>query len=109
MQRFVQQVVQVLAGRQVRRGLLVLGVLGVLAWVVFFDSHNLVYRFHMQQDLERLQQENASLEERLRHLEIDLQYVEDDETVERVAREQYDMRREGETIYRTRKVDPQAQ
>lgn len=75
-------------------------------WLVFFDSHSLLQRWKWTQELERLQAENAALVETIEQLEADLEEVESEEVVEKVAREQYGMRREGETVYRVEKQEP---
>jgi cell division protein FtsB len=83
-----------------RRRILLIGLAVLVGWLVFFDSHSLLRRVSYYPDLrqvsaenERLQAENADLAERL-------QSGLSDATVEKVAREQYGMRRPGETIYR---------
>jgi cell division protein FtsB len=88
-----------------RRRLLFVG-LGLFAgWLAFFDSHSLwrrasyAHRLHaVEAENERLRAENAALQERLA---AGLSPA----TVERVAREQYGMRRPGETVYRVTTED----
>lgn len=72
----------------------------VLIWVALFDSHSLLQRLQLHQERDRLREENAVLEERIEQVESDLKEVNSDEVVERVAREQYGMRKEGETVHR---------
>lgn len=87
-------------GPRVRRVVLILGLVLLLGWLLFFDSHSVWERFDLHRQHRQLVRENAALEERVDRLEEDLEHVHTDKTVERVAREQYGMRREGETIYR---------
>jgi cell division protein FtsB len=82
-----------------RRRLLFLGLGALVGWLAFFDSHSLLRRasythqLHvLQAENEQLRTENATLQ---RHLAAGLSSA----TVERVAREQYGMRRPGETVY----------
>lgn len=83
----------------VRRRLIVGGLVVVGLWIAFFDSHSLLKRLQYVQEkrslaaeVENLRQTNEVLEENIRHGLTD-------ELVEKVAREQYGMRRAGETVY----------
>jgi len=96
MQRILTQVL----GSKWRRRLLLIGGLLVLFWVTFFDSHSLLKRWQLHRENAALIEENQRLEARIEKVEEDLKTVDSDETVERVAREQYGMRKEGETIHR---------
>lgn len=83
-----------------RRWLVAAGLVALLLWVAFFDSHSVVRRAQYAQDLARLTEENARLRDEnavlARQVEAGLSPL----TIERVAREQYGMRRPGETVYR---------
>lgn len=92
-----------LFGPRRRRLLLAAIALIALLWVAFFDSHSLLTRYRITQERDRLLEENAALKARIEQLEADLERVDSDEMVERVAREQYGMRKEGETIHRVEK------
>ena len=94
-----------LAQPTLRRRLLLGGLALLIGWIAFFDSHSLLRRVRYYHALrqtsaenERLQTENADLGERLRAGLSDA-------TVEKVAREQYGMRRPGETVYRVETED----
>ena len=88
-----------LSGRHVRWGLgLLLG--GVLVWVAFFDSHSLWQRYRWHQELEATTRENADLRSEIERLRSQLDRPLSDSVVERIAREEYGMKRPGETIYR---------
>src|SRR5690606_14699841 len=83
-----------------RRRLLFVG-LGLLAgWLAFFDSHSLVRRVTYAHRLHVLQEENARLRAENEVLQERLAAGLSPALVERVAREQYGMRRPGETVYR---------
>lgn len=73
---------------------------GLLVWVLFFDSHSLLQRYYWQQELEALTRENAQLRSEIEHLRTRLGQPLTDSLVERIAREEYGMKRPGETIYR---------
>lgn len=73
---------------------------GVLVWVLFFDSHSLLRRYYWQQELETLTQENVELRSDIQRLRKKLDRPLSDSAVERIAREEYGMKRPGETIYR---------
>lgn len=90
---------------RLRRRLLLVGLVGLIAWLTFFDSHSLVRRMGYYHELRQVAAEN----ERLRAENTELaQHVNEglsDEMAERVAREQYGMRRPGETVYRVEEDD----
>jgi len=73
---------------------------GVLVWVLFFDSHSLLQRYRWHQELEATTQENAELREDIERLRAKLDRPLSDSAVARIAREEYGMKKPGETIYR---------
>ena len=93
-----------LLGPRAKRRLLVLGAIGLALWVTFLDSHSLLRRMMYARQLDRIEAENAELQADNERLAAQIEDGLDAETVERVAREQYGMRRPGETVYRV--VDP---
>ena len=86
--------------QRLRRRLLLAGVLAASLWVALFDSHSLVRRASYARELDRLTEENAALEAENAALAARLERGLDAATVERIAREQYGMRRPGDRVYR---------
>ncbi len=86
--------------RSYKRWLLLSLVLVALVWVAFFDSHSLVKRYRWHQEHVQLAEENRSLRRAIDTLETRLAEPPSDELIEEIAREQYGMRRAGETVYR---------
>lgn len=71
------------------------------SWLLFFDTFSLLNRVELHQrekellgEIERLQSEILLLEAELEELNSD------PATLERIAREEYGMRKPGETVYR---------
>lgn len=83
-----------------KRYLLGIGLVLLLAWLTFFDSHSLWNRYQWSREYDRLAADNAQLEADIETVQSDLEAVQSDAVVEKVAREQYGMRKEGETVYR---------
>ena len=85
---------------RLRRRLLLVGLVGLIGWLAFFDSHSLVRRVGYYHELRQISAENEQLKaeniELAEHVDEGLS----DKMAERVAREQYGMRRPGETVYR---------
>ncbi|PSQ85361.1 MAG: septation ring formation regulator EzrA [Bacteroidetes bacterium QS_3_64_15] len=73
---------------------------GVLVWVLFFDSHSLLQRYYWHQELDATKQENTELREKIQRLRTQLDRPLSDSVVERIAREEYGMKKPGETVYR---------
>ena len=88
------------AGARMRRILLVAALtLGGL-WFTFFDSYSVVKRTRWHQEQAQLTLENERLLREIQELEIRLGQAPTDEMIEKIAREQYGMRRADETVYR---------
>ncbi len=79
--------------------------LAVLIWVGFFDSHSLLQRYRWHQEHDRLKSENERLREDIRELREKLDRPLSDSLIERIAREEYGMKRPDETIYRLKESD----
>jgi len=88
------------------KGRLLLCSLAILAvWLLLFDSYSLVNRFRWHREAEKLRIENATLQSTNKQLERQLELGLSDEMIEHIAREQYGMRRPGETVYRIEEND----
>lgn len=86
--------------RSLRRGLLIGAAVLVFVWIAFFDSHSLLRRIQWHHEYTQLSEENAALQERINDLEQRLDQPLPDEAIEKIAREQYGMKRPDETVYR---------
>lgn len=91
--------------RHLRRPALIAALLAVAVWVVFFDSHSVLRRAEYGRELDRVSAQNDALRAEIEAHEAALARGLDPETVERVAREQYGMRRSGEVVYRVLPAD----
>jgi cell division protein FtsB len=81
------------------RWILAVGAALLLVWITFFDSHSLLKRIRWHQEYEQLSAENERLRQQIETLRYKLQQPLSDEVVERIAREEYGMKRPGETVY----------
>ena len=86
--------------KRLRRRALLVGLAALGLWVAFFDSHSVYRRVSYATELDRITVENEQLAAENEALTDQLGRVLDDGTLERVAREQYGMRRPGERVYR---------
>ena len=86
--------------KRLRRRALWAGLVGLALWVAFFDSHSVLRRVGYARELDRLTVENGQLAAENEALSARIERGLDGETLERVAREEYGMRRPGERVYR---------
>lgn len=86
--------------KRLRTRLALAGAAALVLWVAFFDSHSLWRRAGYAREVSRLTEENARMAAENAALQARIARGLDDETAEEVAREQYGMRRPGETVYR---------
>lgn len=90
---------------QMRKRFLLIGLAGLLTWLTFLDSHSLIRRVGYYHNLRQVTAENDRLREQNTELAQHVNEGLSDEMTERVAREQYGMRRPGETVYRLEEDD----
>ncbi|MEZ4700333.1 MAG: septum formation initiator family protein [Rhodothermales bacterium] len=88
-----------------RRNAVIAGVSFVLIWVTFFDSHSLLRRARWQMEYRALVEENARLQVEIDSVSSAIEAGLTDEIVEQIAREEYGMRRPGETVYRIKETE----
>lgn len=94
------------ASKQPLRWWIIGGVVcALLVWIAFFDSHSLLRRFQWHQEHEQLTEENRELRLKVEQLREQLDRPLSDSMVERIAREEYGMKRPGETVYRLKKEE----
>ena len=72
----------------------------VAVWVLLLDSHSVLRRVQWARELSQLEAGNRRLQDEIESLEQQIPHAHEPEVVERIAREQYGMRRPGETVYR---------
>jgi cell division protein FtsB len=75
----------------------------VFVWIGFFDSHSLLRRYQWHQEQEQLVEENEELRREIDQLRNRLDRPLTDSLVERIAREEYGMKRPDETVYRLKR------
>lgn len=88
-----------------RKRLLLIGAVALAIWLLFLDSHSVLRRVQYYRELRHLQSENQEMRQSIEELSGLLEEGLSEETVEKIAREQYGMRRPGETVYRIETVD----
>lgn len=91
--------------RPLGRILFLAAVVGLGLWIVLLDSHSLANRVKWHLEYADLQAENEQLRQEIEQLEAKLAAPVTDEVIEQIAREEYGMRRPGETVYRVEVVD----
>ncbi len=75
----------------------------LLLQFVWFDSYSWMRYQDWQTEHQELLEENARLQAEIIELRTLLEAPPSDEVIEKIAREQYGMRREEETVYRVEK------
>lgn len=73
---------------------------GVLAYVLFFNDNSVMENYTYQKEIDRLRAEISANRDTLRYYEdLNRRLQTDPETMERIVREQYHMQRPNEDIY----------
>lgn len=71
-----------------------------LVWIVFFDNNNLINRFSMIRNLNKLKADKTYYEEKIKNDRQKMkELMTDDESLEKFAREQYLMKKPNEEIF----------
>jgi len=77
-------------------------VLAVLVYIVFFGDSSVARRVEYQRQIDSLQAEVAAVQDSVdRYRALNARLASDPEAMERVVREQYNMKREGEDVFLT--------
>lgn len=92
--------------RTLRLAAIAVLVAGAVVWFVFFDSYSVRKRVDWQAEYEALEAENAQLRQEIARLKEELAEPPTDEMIEKIAREQYGMRRPGELVYKLEPTPP---
>ncbi|NQV73178.1 septum formation initiator family protein [bacterium] len=71
----------------------------IIVWFVFFDSYSLMMRIQLHREKSQLEKANSTLREEISRLDDKVSRRLSDDEVERIAREDYHMSKEGETVY----------
>lgn len=80
---------------------------GALLWFLFFDTYSVWSRLQYAQDRKVLEEDIERLSVQLNALEEEIERLETDPALlERIAREDYGMKKPGEVIYRTDEAPP---
>ncbi|MFU8812875.1 MAG: FtsB family cell division protein [Balneolaceae bacterium] len=78
----------------------------VILWFTVFDSYSLVTRFQLQSQKSTLIERTKELNEKTAELEQKISELENNpDLLEKIAREEYGMRKPGETVYRIETAD----
>lgn len=86
-------------GKRGRRLYLVLGLVA-LAWITFFDTHSLFALMDLNRRESQILHEIERLDAEKQRLELEIDRLRNDpDLIERIAREEYGMKRPDETIY----------
>lgn len=77
-----------------------LAVIGVLVYIVFFGDSSVARRVEYQRQIDSLRAEVECVQDSVdRYRELNRRLASDPEAMERVVREQYNMKREGEDVF----------
>jgi len=71
----------------------------VLVYLLFFDSHSIYSRVQLHNELSQLEVDNEELRHEIQRLEEQLSRPLTEEEVEKLARENLGMSKDGETVY----------
>ncbi len=72
----------------------------VLVWLIFFDTHSIIQQWRMNRQLRELRQEREFYLEEIKRDSTALhKLTSDPEELERFAREQYLMKKQGEDVF----------
>jgi len=74
-------------------------------WVGFFDSHSIYKRLSWHTEAQAIASENLELQQEIERLDRQLEVDVSDEVIEQLAREEYGMRKEGETVYPIKEIE----
>ncbi len=76
----------------------------VITWFVFIDTYSLKTRWELHSQKKELQQRTEELTERSKELKVKISNLDNDPALlEKIAREEYGMKKPGETVYKVKR------
>jgi len=76
----------------------------VVAWFTFIDTYSLKTRWYLYTQKEDLKERTEELNNRSEELKVKIERLnEDPALLEKIAREEYGMRKPGETVYKVKR------
>lgn len=90
-----------------KRSFLVSALVAFIAlWFLFIDSYSLLTKFQLESKKEDLIERTAELEKKSAELEEQIEALENNpDLLEKIAREEYGMRKPNETVYRIKPAE----
>lgn len=71
-----------------------------LLWIIFFDRNNMIGRYRLVKEVDRLQKDKSYYQEKITQDSIRIRELKsDDQSLEKFAREQYLMKKDNEEIF----------
>lgn len=70
-----------------------------LVWMVFFDENSFINHHELDSEIEKLEKSNQYYKEQIEQDQRVIKNLNDPDSLEKYAREQYKMKRENEDIY----------
>lgn len=90
-----------------KRSFLISALIAFMAlWFLFIDTYSLLTKYQLDSKKEDLIERTAELERKTAELEQKIKELENNpDLLEKIAREEYGMRKPGETVYRVKPSD----
>lgn len=104
-QRTIHRLPKLLSNQAFRKKAIWIAFGLVFIWVGFFDSHSIYKRLSWHREAQLIEAENLELQREIERLDRQLEVDVSDEIIEQLAREQYGMRKEGETVYPIKELE----
>ena len=73
--------------------------IGFIIWMVFIDSHSLIIHSELNREIKKLESEKKALESIINNDKNTIKQLNNIDSLERFARENYGHKKENETIY----------
>ena len=85
----------------VKRSYLIYGsiLVGFIIWMVFIDSHSLIIHSELNKEIKKLESEKKALEAIINNDKNTINQLNNNDSLESFARENYGHKKENETIY----------
>ena len=85
----------------VKRSYLIYGsiLVGFIIWMVFIDSHSLIIHSELNREIKKLESEKKALESIINNDKNTIKQLNNIDSLERFARENYGHKKENETIF----------